>query len=713
MTSPLYTEVVNPRHTEYMSTLSYDDFFKLFPAEDNEDNGEWSVKDKKQYYKLVIDYTKLLIKNNFRNEINYKASDKNPNGRIYSSCPMSLQRLHKSARAFLTKGLYHDYDMCNCHFNIFNHLCCEEGLSTYWIKKYINNRSQILDDNNATKSHILAKLNTDNARAKGDWNKPLRLLIQECNINKKVLYKKFVTEFTQTNDKNPISSIINKKMCTIENDILQKVLGGLGAEYEWEGYPSVVPCFDGFMTDKEIDVSSLPADICNWTEKPIESSVTVPEDFTFVPDAVVVNENSYEDMKVKFEKTHAKVINKSIYVMITHDGEIIFKTKTEMIVSYEHMSFKKYVDKGDYGFYQKQGFILEWMQDDTIATYDDIGCYPNIDECPPNIFNTWSQFAVEKMIPCEMNNEYVDVFLKHISVLCDNDTAQQNIILLYLSHMFKYPTEKSFTPVLISQEGGGKGTLMKIICRLIGENKYLETCDPLEYVFGRFNDTMTDAFVVNINECRKKDMIDVLEKLKGLVTDPTLWVQGKGTKKYKIKSFHRIIVTTNNEDPVPTKYNDRRNHIIRSSDELIGNYEYFKHINELIINDDFIYSIYLYLMSLDTPKTFNVNSFPKSQYHQDIQEASRDYTDLWLESYVIKNGQLNDTKQVPSSTVFDSYKEFIHENQLKCDRSCVSFMKHLMCMRINGITKTKTHGNRCTEFNFELLNKKYMIGCQI
>ena len=142
MTSPLYTEVVNPRHTEYMSTLSYDDFFKLFPAEDNEDNGEWSVKDKKQYYKLVIDYTKLLIKNNFQIEVNYKASDKNPNGRIYSSCPMSLQRLHKSARAFLTKGIYHDYDMCNCHFNIFNHLCCEEGLSTFWIKKYINNRSQ-------------------------------------------------------------------------------------------------------------------------------------------------------------------------------------------------------------------------------------------------------------------------------------------------------------------------------------------------------------------------------------------------------------------------------------------------------------------------------------------------------------------------------------------------------------------------------------------
>ena len=45
-------------------------------------------------------------------------------------------------------------------------------------------------DNNAGKHHILAKLNSDNARCSGEWNKELKTLIKECNINKKLLYKK-------------------------------------------------------------------------------------------------------------------------------------------------------------------------------------------------------------------------------------------------------------------------------------------------------------------------------------------------------------------------------------------------------------------------------------------------------------------------------------------------------------------------------------------
>ena len=55
--------------------------------------------------------------------------------------------------------------------------------------------------------------------------------------------------------------------------------------------------------------------------------------------------------------------------------------------------------------------------------------------------------------------------------------------------------------------------------------------------------------------------------------------------QYEIDSYHRFLITTNNTEPINTSEDDRRNLIIRSSDEKIGNKEYFdtlrEHINDI------------------------------------------------------------------------------------------------------------------------------------
>jgi len=409
-----------------------------------------------------------------------------------------------------------------------------------------------------------------------------------------------------------------------------------------------------------------------------------------------------------------------VFVMV-NDDELIFKTKADLIVSYEHLFYRKWVmelSREDGGYYVKAGFIKDWFKDPDIRIYDDIECFPNVDKCPDNILNTWTGFAVERMNSCEINEEHIEVFKKHILILCDNDAKQQTILLNWIAHIFQHPDAKSFNPVLISAEGCGKGTLLKIISRLCGRRKVLETADPLEYVFGKFNDTMTDTFVVNINECRKKDMIEVIEKLKELIADPTLWIQGKGVKKFSMTSHHRFITTTNNEDPIPTKEGDRRNHIIRASDELKGDIKYFKDINKLIEDDEFIYSIYLYLMNLpDVPRVFDVEHFTKTKYQEELKEASKDYAVLWLEEFVRNSLDDDDIKDksnhmLTSQEVFSSYRQFNDSSKLKCERNIVSFMKHLSLMKMDGIDKVKgAKGLRMTKFDLNVLAKKLFIGC--
>lgn len=710
-----YTEIINKREAEFASTLLYEDFFKYFPRDikDIENGCDFKPPPNDVYFKMIKNYLKLMMRNNFKKEFNYQPNENTPNGRINAKCPISLQRIHKPLRHFLTVGIYHDYDMKNAHPTILLKMCESEGLPTMYQKNYIENREKILKENNTDKRTILIKLNSDNARANGSWNKELKGLLNEWNTVKTYFHKQNKDKYIQTNQKNPISSIINKMMCDKENEILQQALPD--ADY-------IVPIFDGFMTNKEIDITTLPNEICSWAEKPIDTDVKVPDEFIFVPEAEVVKENGYEDMKEEFEKKHAKIINKSVFIM-KNDDELIFKTKADLIVSYEHMFYRKWVmdlSREDGGYYVKAGFIKDWFKDPDIRIYDDIECFPNVDKCPDNILNTWTGFAVERMNSCEMNEEYVEVFKKHILILCDNDVEQQTILLQWIAHIFQNPDAKSFNPVLISAEGCGKGTLLKIISRLCGRRKVLETANPLEYVFGKFNDTMTDAFVVNINECSKKDMIQVIEQLKELIADPTLWIQGKGVKKFSMTSHHRFITTTNNEDPIPTKEGDRRNHIIRASDELKGNIEYFKNINRLIEDDEFIYSIYLYLMNLpDVPKVFDVEHFPKTEYQEELKEASKDYAVLWLEDFVrdcLDDEDIKDKSnhRLTSQEVFSSYKQFNESSKLKCERNILSFMKHLSLMNMEGIEKVRAaKGIRMTKFDLNVLAKNLLIGCQI
>ena len=47
-----YTEIINKREAEYVSTLSYEQFFKLFPPENKGDNGEWNILIKKNIIHL-------------------------------------------------------------------------------------------------------------------------------------------------------------------------------------------------------------------------------------------------------------------------------------------------------------------------------------------------------------------------------------------------------------------------------------------------------------------------------------------------------------------------------------------------------------------------------------------------------------------------------------------------------------------------------------
>jgi len=153
------------------------------------------------------------------------------------------------------------------------------------------------------------------------------------------------------------------------------------------------------------------------------------------------------------------------------------------------------------------------------------------------------------------------------------------------------PGKKSIMITMISKEGAGKGKLMKLLTLMFGNKKVLETSDPSRDVWGNFNGIMTNTFFVNLNELSKKDTLEAEGKFKALITDPTLNINNKGINQISIQSYHRFIITTNKEDPIKTTNDDRRNLIIRCSDEKRGE-EYFNKINEYLDDINVIRSCY-------------------------------------------------------------------------------------------------------------------------
>jgi CRISPR/Cas system endoribonuclease Cas6 (RAMP superfamily) len=132
---------------------------------------------------------------------------------------------------------------------------------------------------------------------------------------------------------------------------------------------------------------------------------------------------------------------------------------------------------------------------------------------------------------------------------------------------------------------------------------------------------MADAFLVNLNEMEYKETQNAEGQIKALITDTQMTISKKGTNQFSINSYHHFIITTNKENPIGTTKDDRRKLIIRSSDEFIGNREYFNKMYALLENVEFIRTCYDYFKDYDL-SGYEYKDIPKTEHQEDLQMLS-------------------------------------------------------------------------------------------
>lgn len=416
----------------------------------------------------------------------------------------------------------------------------------------------------------------------------------------------------------------------------------------------------------------------------------------------------FKKIVVDFEKTHCKILNNSLYIKTVPD-KFIFMSKPQLIQTYEHI---------ECGFKEGApvGFISRWVSyNDKINKKDGMDFFPPPLICPDNMFNLWRPFDMELLTtPYDKQQEGLDFILNHIKILCNHNVEVYDYMIKWIAQMIQYPAIKSIVPVLISNEGAGKGTLLKLMTLMFGREKVMESSNPSRDVWGDFNGAMASSFLVNLNELGKKDIGENCGKLKALITDTSIVINNKGVNQFQANSYHRFIITTNKEDPIQTSNDDRRNLIIRSSDEKCKNYKYFDKINEYLDDINVIRTCFDYFKK-EIKVGHHLGPIPQTEYQQNLKEGNRTAVDLWLEDFTRENIELNVIEKLGKETIAD-FECWRATNNIKYETNATKLGIMLLNMKLpkGCIEKGRhTRSGDTKYFNIQNLKKHYNLGCLV
>jgi hypothetical protein len=383
--------------------------------------------------------------------------------------------------------------------------------------------------------------------------------------------------------------------------------------------------------------------------------------------SVATYKSAFEKIKKEFEISNFKVDEISCYVQESIDEEfkrrLIPRNPAELKIAFSHLKIKytafeknKMVDK-------VEPFIPAWLDCEEIRRYERMDCYPDVSKCPKTCFNIWNPFAMERFYnlpyknPTTLAEEYevkcgVETLRNHLSIMCDHNKEDLLEFEKWIAQMIQFPDTKSFMPIFQSDEGSGKGSFVQLMTKILGADKVMLTANPEEHVVGRFNNMMETTYLVFMDEISKQVTNGVIDKLKNIVTEPTIQVQHKGKGSYPMRSFHRLGGLTNVWDAgITLSKGSRRFFVVSMSDEKKGDTAYWNRFYALLENERVCLGFYDYYKNMKVDRKLPQ---PKTtEFAKELMTLSVDVPTLWLTD-MIRDAHVN--KSTHTSNNSNHYK---------------------------------------------------------
>ena len=696
--------------------------------------------DSKYYDKL----TKMLkgCKKGTR-KIKYNGTKKEEGKSIYYDrwyAEGGYQSMPNQIRKFLQGNDIMDFDLKNACCSILLGITKQYNIETKYLNRIVENREDIIKkyydgDKEKCKWFINYCFNSDsvvsNNKFEENFNNEMisirKTLSKHENFREIYKHMKTIKEKYCLNDSNNnYGRFLNNVYTIYETNIIYKAM----EYYEKKtGNKVMVQQHDGFQAkpNDKFNLEKLNKYINNemgfenleFIIKPNDSEIIIKSKEEKEKEEVKEKEeekeeklNTFEKMSKEFEKTHCKIQNSSLFIREYQDNNIIFN-KSDLKTTYEHLTYEV---EGKDEEIKKKNFIDKWLRDnDDMRRYDTMEIIPHPLECPSNTYNLWKPFEMEKITEYKPMITERDILLNHIKILCGNDVMVYDYFIKWIAQMIQYPATKSICPTLISKQGGGKTSIVILLQKMMGKSKIFETADPLRDVWGTFNGLMSKAFLVNLDEVSKKDTMEVIGKIKKLVTSGTITINHKMKDPYEVNSFHRFLMTTNSEEPIVVEDKDRRNFVIRSSDELIGNKKYFTDLYKLLDDINVIKTCYEYFKGIPDMDKFGDLETPQTEHQNNLKQLSRSPIEQWLEYFTLQNLKKKNVKiEMTAAEACNLFKIWCDVNKLKYDIDAIKFGVRLSNMNIKAIEKgRKIEKGRTKYYDIDGLKTHFKLDCLI
>lgn len=608
---------------------------------------EWTINGK-TFNQLAL-YKKYMNKNIDGDvKVEYFQSKKaQTHGRQYAADALSIQSFSRTVRHTICRDYYADIDMVNCHPTILRQYAEKSGYSNDKICNYIDNRDALLAElmalNNITKDAaktiILSLMNGGNAAFNALAHKPAWLLeftAQVTTIQRLELQDPknaaLVKQVKRDKSFNLEGSVLNHVLCDIEDSLLRAALNyieSLGLSIQVSTL-----AFDGFMIPKGLvgrddkffeglgkHVFQKTGYLMKFIEKPMDEFIDLTG-FNAKP----MGHKTYEELKVEFEKDHAKLMEP--YCFIQHTENFVLNKEADLKGKYKNL------------FYARPGsdtlmpFINKWLEDPNIRTYD------RVVYCPPGCkvgakdteFNKWKPY---KWADCELPVEpgMTDSFNKHLLIMCGNDEAIYKYNRSWLASIIQNPGKKTGKMLcIVGSEGIGKSMIMELLERLVGREKFMTTNSPERDIISRFSYLWTDKVIVCMNDFNTMDTrgSDKKDKYKAPITDDEVVIELKGGLSYETKNYANFISTTNSYNPVAMESGSRRYFVFESSSMMMGNAQYFKDLSKDIADDAKV-NAWFQELNNDDLSDFNVNVFPNTEISDLIKKENASPIERFME----------------------------------------------------------------------------------
>ena len=639
-------------------------------------------------------------------------------GRRYSG--FGLQGMKSEYRHTIAADYYKDTDIVNAHCVILAQLCAKNNIKCEALLEYINNREDLLAKLTISRADgkdlFLSLMNGGRAAYRDYPDKPKWLVNfaeeigeihrQLCKLNPE-LYK--ACKKGKAVERGTVEgSTMNHLLCDIENDILvacEKFLALNGVDTD-----NMVLMHDGFMTPKSVeinldDLSSYVARetgyVVKYINKPMAEAFDLSGFETEVVD--VIDFEAQEDRFKGFEVDHFKILNPISYARILKDGSIKPESAMDFHEIYLHLGVER-VPIAIAPFYLEVPFTKVWVKRSNIRRYEKADTYPPPQQCPEDHYNTWPGWAAEKITE---TGGSADMFVQHIKNFLPNEW---HWFTSWLAWIIQNPGKKTeVCPILISEDGAGKGTIFeKAMPLIMGDRLCAHTNTPATTWFAKHAELRNGRSLVNIDDPNTGDLKLNADTFKADITGKLIQYERKGSQTVWLNNNTNFCITTNKDKPQNISTTDRRYTVLECCNKLIGKTVYFGEINTYLEQPKNIRAIYEYLLNFSLE---GINSpadlaacRPQTQAYKDIKEMNRDKELLFLADYF----EDEEPMSAQAGYVYQKFKEWLGTNNYKFEpRPLPEFSKYLK-KRVPGFEIKKGMKSNSYTFNQELL-EEYLL----